>query len=126
MRRNLTKTCIGVISKASVALAEVAERKTIEMPAMRGITKGAEVRVMRRDDYGTAARRKQTVKLFYGAHHVRDMLDQVDRSNLNERAIAKRKGIVIQVSDYIGTSVEVPIDPNRARILVDPAAYIED
>ncbi len=57
MGGNLTKARAGVVAKAAVIFAEVAERKAIQMPTMCWIAKRAEIRVMRRNDNDAAAGR---------------------------------------------------------------------
>jgi hypothetical protein len=54
------------------------------------------------------------------------MLDEVNRPNFPERALAKWEREVVEIGDHIRSRVNVPIYPNRAGILFDAAADIED
>ena len=51
------------------------------MPAVSGVAKGAEIRIVWRNDDGAAAGRKQPVELFDRADDVGDVLDHVYSAN---------------------------------------------
>ena len=126
MRENLTKTCGSVVAEPAVILAEIAQGKAVEVPAVGGVAERAEIGVMRGHDDGAAAGCEQAVELFHGADHVRDVFDQVYGANLNEGAVAKREWKVIEVGDDVGARVEIAIYSDRAGIFVYAAADVQD
>lgn len=79
---------------------------------MGGVAERAEVRIVRRHDHGPASRRKQPVKLFHCADYIRDMFDDVNSPHLAKNAIAKRKRIVVKISNDVRACVRVPIHAN--------------
>lgn len=91
---------------------------------MGGIAEGAEVSIVRGDDDGAAAGREHAMKLFDRADHIADMLNNVDGANLAEGAVGEWPGEAVEIGDHIGARVGVPIDADRAGVLVDPAADI--
>ena len=126
MCENLTKLCRSVVAEAAVIHAEIAQGKAIEMPAVRGIAKRAEIGVMRGHDDDAAARCQQAMELFDGADHVGDVFDQVYGADPGERVIAKRERKVIEVGDNVGAGVEVAIQSDRAGVLIYSATNVED
>ena len=67
MDRNLPKTASGVETEPPMIFAEDSEREAIEVVAVCGIAKGAEVRVMGRRDVQAAVFLEKAVKLLHGA-----------------------------------------------------------
>src|SRR5437879_3738401 len=106
--------------------AEIAERKAVEMPAMRRIAKGAEIRIVRRDDQDPARCGGDPVELLHRADDIRNVLDDVHHAHGIERAIAKRIREAVEVTDDVGTRMNVAIDADGPGILVDTAAYVEN
>ena len=109
-----------------MVLTEIAERKAIQVPAVRGIAKGAEISVMRRNDDDPAARREQAVELFHRVYHIRYVFDDMGGANLAEAAVAKREWEMIQVGDDIGPGMRIAIQAYRPTVFVEPAADIEN
>jgi hypothetical protein len=107
-------------------LTKVAERKTIQVPAVAGIAKRAEIGVVRRYDDGASAGCKQPVKFFDGAYHVRDMLDHVDGADFAERAVTERKGEMIQAGDYVSPGMGITVEADCAWMLVEAAPYVKN
>lgn len=117
---------VGVVAEAAVGRAEIAKRKAIQVRAMCGIAKRAEICVMRGDDDDAGGRRGETVKLFDGANDVREVLDDVNGTNLAEAAVAKGIWKAIEIRDDIGIRVRVAIKTDSAGIFIQPAADIEN
>ena len=124
MGGNLTKSGAGVIAEAAVILAEIAQGKTVQMPAVGRIAKGAEVCIMRRDNKGSSAGLQKTVELIHQANDVFDVFNHVNGAYFAERVVAKGKGNVIKVGNDIGIGVCVSINAYSAGIFFDPAADI--
>lgn len=105
---------------------EIAEGKAIQVPAVGGIAKGAEISVVGCNDDDAAARRQQSVELFYRADHVSDVFNDVGGADLTEGAVAEREWEMIQAGDDVGPGMRVAIEAYGARVLVEPAAHIEN
>lgn len=123
---SLTETCCRVVAVTAVIFTEVAQREAIQVPLVSGITEGAEIGVVRRDDDGAATGNKQAMELFQGGDHIGHVFDDVCSADLTERVIPKRIGNPIQISYYIGARVGIAIQADSAGILIDSAADIED
>src|SRR5579863_3927794 len=93
---------------------------------MRGIAKGAEIGIVWRHDVHFAALAHQAMKLFHGADDVRYMLDDVNGLQRVKGTVAKRVGKAVELTQNIGPAGRVAIDADRARLLVDPAADVEN
>lgn len=109
-----------------MVLTEIAERKAIQVPAVGGIAKRAEVGVVRRNDDDPAARDEQPVELFDGAYHISYVFNHVGGADLAEGAVAERKWEMIQVRDDVGPGMRVAIQAYGAGVLVEAAADIEN
>ena len=64
--------------------------------------------------------------LFHSANHVPYVLNHVNSSHLAERVVAEWKGKLVQIRYYVRPRIQVAIDADRAGILVDAAADIEN
>lgn len=126
MYENLAKSGRRIVVIATMVRAEVAQREAVEVPAMRGIAEGAEIRIVRSDDDRLSPRREQAVKFFHRSDNVSDMFYNMDRAQLPERAVQERKWVVIEVGQHIGSCVRVAIDTESAGKFIDPAAYVEN
>jgi hypothetical protein len=109
-----------------VVLAEIAERKAVQVAAVGGIAKRAEVGVVRRLDAHRAARPHQAVELFHGADDVRHVFDHVDGQQPVEGVIRKRIGKVVQIAKHVGAAGGIPIDTDGSGLLMNPAADVQD
>jgi hypothetical protein len=109
-----------------VVLAEIAKRKAIQVPAVSGIAKRAEISVVGRNDNDATSRCEQAVKLFNRADYVGYVFDHVCGSDLTECTIAEWEREVIQVCDNIRPSMRVPIQAYSARLFIEPAPHIEN
>ncbi len=96
------------------------------MPTVRRIAKRAEIRVVRCHNGNAPAWRKQPVDLFHGPDHIRNVFNDMDSSNLAERAVVEREREMIEISDDVSLRIRVAIDADGARIFVNPAANVED
>ena len=123
--RNILVDPVGVIRVAAVFLAEIAERETVEVPAVGGIAERTEVGVVRRDDERLAAGTQQAVEFLHGLDYVGDMLDHMNGLQFIEDRVAERVGKTVEVADYVGVAGQVPVNPDRARIFADAAADVE-
>ncbi len=92
MDGNLLKSRSGIVGVSAVIVAEVAEGKAVQVPAMSGIAERAEIGIVRRDNHGLAARGEQAMELFHSSDDVRDMLDHVNRAHFAKRVIRKGNG----------------------------------
>lgn len=126
MSGNLTKARTGVISVSSVIFPEVAQRKAVQVPAVCGIAKRAEIGVVWSDNNGTPTGREQTMKLLHRSNHIGHMLDDMNRAYLAKGAVAKREWKLIQIGNHIRARMSIAINPDAAGIFVDPAADIEN
>ncbi len=93
---------------------------------MGRVAKGAEIGVVRSDDDRAAARCEETVELLHRANHVGYVFDDMDCPHFAKRAVSEWKRVLVEIRNYIGASMLVTIDSDRARILVNSAAHIED
>jgi hypothetical protein len=66
------------------------------------------------------------MELFHGADHIRYVFDDVRGSDLAEGAVAEREWEMIQVRDYVGPCMPVPIQAYGAGVLVEAAADVEN
>lgn len=76
------------------------------------------------DEHATAGL-EQPVEFLDGPDNIRYVFDEMDCADLTEGTVPEREREVVEVGDDISIGVRVPIDPDCARIFVDPAAYIE-
>src|ERR1700685_303470 len=126
MNADFAKARGAVVAEAAVILAEVAERKTVQVPAMGRVAEGAEVGVRRRGDDEAAAGREHTMKLLHGADDVGDVLDDMNGAQLGEGAVADGIRKTVQVAEHVGARVGSAIKADRAGIFVDAAADVEN
>ena len=96
------------------------------MPAMRGIAERAEIRIVRSRDKNFPAIAQQPVKLLYGANDIGNMLDDMNRVHLIECSVNERIRKLVEIAENIRPCAGNPIDPNRARILIQTAADVEN
>ena len=106
--------------------AEIAQREAIQVPAVRGIAKRAEIGVVGCNDKNAATRRRDAVEFFDRADDVGDMFDHVNGADFPESVIAKRKRIAVEICDDIRARVRIAIDADATGIFVDAAADIEN
>lgn len=104
MRGNLTEASLRIIAEAAVVLAEVPQRKAIQMPAMRGIAKRAEIGVMGRHDDQTPAGSQQAMKIFHSPHDAHDVLDDVCAANFRKGAVGEGQGRLVDIRDDVGAA----------------------
>ena len=57
--------------------------------------------------------------------NIRYMFDEMDCADFAKGTIPEREREVVKIGNYVSIGVRVPIDPDCARIFVNPAAYIE-
>ena len=93
---------------------------------MGGIAEGTEIGVVRRDDVDGAAWAHQAMEFLNRADDVGYVLDHVYGPQLIERIVAERVREMVEVADDVGVRPGVAIDANRAGVLIDPAADVED
>ncbi len=91
---------------------------------MGGITKGAEIGVMRRHNDQPAAWGEQTMEVFHGSQDAGDVFDYVGSANFGKRAVGKGQGRLIQVRDYVGAACGMGVYADRAGKFVDAAAGV--
>jgi|GEM_PF-2946205 hypothetical protein len=106
--------------------AEDSEREAIEVVAVCGIAKGAEVRVMGRRDVQAAVFLEKAVKLLHGADYVRHMLYDMRSHYGVKRAITKRVRIVVQVAEHVGGAGRTPVNAYSARPLIQTATDVQN
>ncbi len=109
MSGNLGKSCARVVAVAAVVFAEVTEGKTIQMPAMGGIAKGAVIGVMGCCNDGAASGSEQAVELLHRADDVRDVLNDMRRPDFAERTVGERKGEMVEVGYDVGAGVWIAV-----------------
>ena len=109
-----------------MVFAEIAQREAVQMPLMGRIAEGTEVGVVRSDDEHAATGLEQSMEFFQGSNDIRDMFDDVDRTDFTKRAVLKREREVVEIGDYVSIRVRVPIHTDRTRIFLNSAAYVED
>ena len=118
------KSCFGVVAVSGIVLAKVAERIAVEVPLVRRIAKRAEIRVVRRNDEHFAAGAHQPVEFLDGFDHVRNVLDDVDRLQPIERAIAEWIRKAVELHKNVRFGAWVAIDSNGPDELIDSAADV--
>lgn len=85
-------------------LAEMTQRKAVQVPAMGRIAKRAEIGVVRRHDDQQPARSEQPVEILHCPHDARDVLDHMRAADFIERAIGKGQGRLVKVRDHVGAA----------------------
>ena len=105
--------------------AEVAQRKAVQMPLMGRIAERTEIGVMGGDDQDAPTGLEQPMEFLYGPDDVRDMFDQVDRADFTKARVLKREREVIEIRDHVGIRVNVPINSDCARMLLDSTADVK-
>ena len=78
MHPSLTKSHGRVVAVPAMILPEIPERKAVQVPAVGGIAKGAEIGIVRCHDNHFAAGSQQPVEFFHCAENVRDMFYDMD------------------------------------------------
>src|SRR5579872_4025577 len=122
---NFAEPSRRVVAEAAVILAEVAERKTVQMPAVGGIAERTEVGVVRCHQKHAPRWRGHAMKFLHGGDHVRDMLDDMDGAHARERIVAKRIRKAVEIADDVGAAARIPVDADGAGIFVDAAADVQ-
>src|SRR6185437_8830140 len=110
---------------AAVVLAKIAKRVAIQMPTVRRIAKGTEIRVMRRDNQNLAARREQPVKLLHTSDHIGNVLDDVNCTNKAKLAVGERIRKAVQVAQDVGPARRIAVDSDRTRIFLNAATDVK-
>ena len=126
MDANLSKSGGGIVPVTRVVVAEVAERKAVQVPTVSRVTEGAEVGVVRRNDDHLATVGQQTVCFFHHADDIANVLNDMDGADLPEGAVAKRIMEVVEVGNHVSGCIGVAIKADRAGEFVTAAADIED
>ena len=108
----LTESRLRVVAESGVVRAEVAQREAVQVPAVRGIAEGAEVRVMRRSDVYGATRTKEAVELLHSADDVGDVLDHMNRAHVIEALVTKRVREPVHVHQHVGGCAGNAVDPH--------------
>ena len=126
MNAFLTKPRARVVAETRVVRTEIPKRKAVQMPAVRRIAEGAEIRVMRSRNIHGPARTEQPVKLLDGTDHIGYMLYDVHGADVIETRLPKRVRKTVDVDNDVGCGAFDSVDAYRSGILVDPAADIED
>jgi hypothetical protein len=80
---------------------------------------------MRRHQVHAAAAGDHAMKLFHGAHHVRDVFDYVHGAKRIEGVVAERVRKTVEVAQHVGAATRVAVDADRARIFVDATADVQ-
>jgi hypothetical protein len=78
------ESAAGVIAETGVIRSEVAEREAVQMPAVCGIAKRAEVRVVGSCNVYLSTRTKEAMKFLHCAYDVGDMFNHVDGTHVVE------------------------------------------
>lgn len=120
----LAKAGGTVVAETAVILAEVAKREAIQMPAVGWVAKGTEVRVVRGGDEESPSGLQDAMKLLHRADHVRDVLDDVNRADFAEGAVAEGIRKAIEIAEYIGAGVRVPIHADGAGAFIYAASDV--
>ncbi len=126
MRRNLTKTCLGVIFVAAGVIAEIAQGEAVQVPAVGRVTERAEIRVVRRDNKNPASRREQAVKFLHRPDYVRNVFDDMNGPDFSERIVPERKRNMIEIGNHIRARIRITVQADGAGVFVDAAADIEN
>ena len=81
---------------------------------------------MRRDDDDASIGNEQPIELFERPHHVGDVFNDVCGADFLERVVAEREREAVQIRYNVGVGVEITIETNGTRILLDAAADIKN
>ena len=125
MRGNLTEASLRIIAEAAMVFAEMPQRKTIQMPAMSGVAKRAEIGVMRRYHDQAPSRSQQAMKVFHRPHDTRHVLDHVRAADFSKAAVGKGQGRLIEIRNHIRAARRMRVYANRSRKFVDTAAGVQ-
>ena len=68
---------------------------------------------------------QKTMELLHGANHIRQMLYNVNGSDVFKRAGRERPWKFFQVDDDIGTTYRIGVNADGAWMFVDAATYVE-
>lgn len=107
-------------------VAEVAERKTVEVMFVRGVAERTVIGVMRSFNANPPARPHQAMELFHRPDNVGQMFDNVDSSEAIKGSVGEGIRKAVQIADHVGGARRVQIDTDRAWILADAATDVED
>lgn len=124
--RNFAEADGRVVAEARVILAEIAEGKTVEVPAVRGVAEGTEIRVVRRGEEDAATGLEETMEFLHRFDYVGDVFDDVDGTDFVECAVAEGVGETVEVAEDVGFAGGVAIDADGAWKFVAAAADIEN
>ena len=125
MGRNLTKSGGRIITETGVVIAEVAERKTVQMPAVGRVAEGTEIGVVRGNDNHSASVCQQAVELFHGADDVADVFDDVHGADFAKAGVGEGKRKLVEIGDDVGAGFRIPVESDGAGIFVDAAANVQ-
>src|SRR3954447_11418497 len=95
------------------------------MPLMGRIAERTEIGVMGSDDQHAPTRLEQAVEFLYCLDDVRDMFDQVNRTDFTKGRVLKWEREVIEIRDHVGIGVNVPIHSDCTRVLLDSTADVK-
>src|SRR5579875_1123733 len=105
-------------------LPEIAERKAVQVPPVRGIAPGNEVRVVRRHKVDRPTGSGHPVNFRHCVHEVVQVLDDMNSPNLVKPVVAKWKPLV-EVADHIGCCcIPIGVHPDCARRFRPAAAQL--
>jgi len=105
--------------------AKVAQGKTVQMPLVGRIAERTEIGVMGSDDQHAPTGLEQPMEFLYRPDDVGDMFDQVDRTDFTKARVLKREREVIEIRDHVGIGVNVPINSDCTRILLDSTTHVK-
>src|SRR5713101_4220661 len=106
--------------------AEITEGKTVQVAAVGGVAERAEVGVVRGFDAHGAAGACQPVKFFHRPDDVIHVLNDMNREHTIETVIGEGIRGEVEIAEDVGAAGGIAVDADRAGLLVNPAAYVQN
>jgi hypothetical protein len=117
---------VGVKRKRRAFGDEASERVTIEMIAVRWVSRPVGIGIVRGNDFDGASRSGDAVDLRDKGHHVGHVFDHMTAYDLIKLVGAEGIGQDTQIMNDIGMAARIRVDAYRSGILILTAADIED
>ena len=107
-------------------VSEVFEREAVEVVLVGGVAERTVIGVVGGFDANEATWFYEAVELLHRTDHVCQMLDDVDRPQLVERAVRQGVREPVQIANNVGCARRINVDADGAWILANSAADVEN
>lgn len=112
--------------KRSPLRHEAGERVTVEVIAMRRVSRPIRIRIVRRQDLQHTTGLRDAMQLVDEAEHIGNMLDHMSTNDLVELVIIKRIGKRSEVVNDVGMTARVRVDTDSAGKFVLTTPNVEN